>query len=78
MKLAGLKGVLKVIKKTGRPLKPLILKLDKYVGRAISKSLGLKTLENEKVEYNPEEKKIRMDEVVRQVRLPIPSEGELK
>ena len=78
MKLAGLKGVLKVIKKTGRPLKPLILKLDKYVGRAISKSLGLKTLENEKVEFNPEEKKAKIEEVIEQVRLPIPSERELK
>lgn len=52
--------------------------LDGYLGGVISKGLDLKPTEEKKVEYSLEERKIRMDEVVRQVGLPIPTERELK
>jgi len=54
-----------------------MLKLDKYVGGNLSRYLGLSSVES-KIEYGPEERKIKIDEVIRQVRLPIPSEKELK
>lgn len=57
--------LLKAIRKLAKPIKPIMLKL------------GASSVEK-RVEYTPEERKIKTDELVRQVRSPIPSERELK
>lgn len=67
-----------MIKKIARPLKPIILTLDKYTGGKLFGYLGILSTQEKKVEYTPEEIKIKTDELIRQARLPIPSESELK
>ena len=70
--------LLRVIRKLVRPIKPLVFKIDKYTGKKLSGRLGILSAEEKRVEYTPEERREKIDEVIRQVRLPIPNEQELK
>lgn len=77
MRLKPIK-LLKVVRRLAKPIKPLILQIDKYTGGNLSGYLDIALVEEKKVEYTLEERKIKVDEVIRQVRLPIPSERDLK
>lgn len=72
-----IKSVNRSVKRLGRPLKPLILKIDRYAGGKLSSYLGV-SIEEKRIEYSPEERQRRIGDIVRQTRLPIPNERDLK
>lgn len=70
--------ILRIVKKVAQPLKPIVLTLDKYTGGKLFGYLGILPVQEKRAEYTPEEIKTKTDELIRQVRLPIPNESELK